>query len=192
LAEKLKYLGVKEETYNKIGEWLSNTFVNDILVWIHSKKKRKVKIKLHKYDTWNMESTLALIVLPMLKQLHETKHGSPFVFDDDVPDPLKSTNCAPKENEWDTDENFFRRWEWVMDEMIWTFEQLQPDNAWEGQYHHGKIDFEFVKKEGTEYSEMLKTTKDTHWFDSEGAKKHQDRIDNGLRLFGKYYNSLWD
>jgi hypothetical protein len=28
--------------------------------------------------------------------------------------------------------------------------------------------------------------------DKEGLEKHQDRVDNGLRLFGKYYENLWD
>jgi hypothetical protein len=28
--------------------------------------------------------------------------------------------------------------------------------------------------------------------DRVGLKKHEQRIDNGLRLFGKYFRSLWD
>jgi len=28
--------------------------------------------------------------------------------------------------------------------------------------------------------------------DKIGLKKHQERINNGLRLFGKYYTNLWD
>jgi hypothetical protein len=29
-------------------------------------------------------------------------------------------------------------------------------------------------------------------FDVEGYQAHSKRIDNGLRLFGKYYRGLWD
>jgi hypothetical protein len=29
-------------------------------------------------------------------------------------------------------------------------------------------------------------------FDIEGYQKHHDRINNGTRLFGKYYKNLWD
>ena len=34
---------------------------------------RKESIHIHDYDTWNMDHTLALIALPMLKQLKETE-----------------------------------------------------------------------------------------------------------------------
>jgi hypothetical protein len=33
---------------------------------------------------------------------------------------------------------------------------------------------------------------DTTEFDSEGYKKHNERITNGTILFGKYYRALWD
>jgi hypothetical protein len=33
---------------------------------------------------------------------------------------------------------------------------------------------------------------DTSEFDMEGYKKHNDRITEGLILFGKYYRGLWD
>jgi hypothetical protein len=37
-----------------------------------------------------------------------------------------------------------------------------------------------------------KGPKDTSEFDSEGYKKHSERITNGTILFGKYYRGLWD
>ena len=39
---------------------------------------------------------------------------------------------------------------------------------------------------------MKKGPNDTSHFDDEGYKKHQERITNGLKLFGKYYQALWD
>ena len=36
-------------------------------------------VKIDEYDTWNMDGTLADIILPMLKQIKESKHGSPNV-----------------------------------------------------------------------------------------------------------------
>jgi len=141
------------------------------------------------------------IILPMLKQLHATKHGSPNVDDADVPEELKSTSAPPKENVYDIDANHFKRFDWVMDEMIWAFEQLQPDNDWEEQYTSGVCDWKFVPvdAEGNEvskgeqrYSEMRHGPNHTYEIDWEGRNKHQERITNGLRLFGKYYQSLWD
>jgi hypothetical protein len=159
-------------------------------------------VKIDKWDTWNMDGTLARIILPMLKQLQATKHGSPLVDDEDVPEHLRSTAAPAKENEWDTDANHFKRWDWVMDELIWTFEQLNPDYDWQEQYYSGKHDTYWEKTEKTYPNpitgkeeatfEMKRGPNDTFKIDSEGMTKHQERITNGLRLFGKYYQGLWD
>ena len=159
-------------------------------------------VKIDKWDTWNMDGTLALIVLPMLKQLQDKKHGSPFVDDEDVPEYLRSYMAQPKEYEWDTDSLHHQRWEWVMNELIWTFEQLQPDNDWEQQYYSGEHDTSWVKTErtypnpetGKEEStyQIVEGPKNTFKIDREGLDKHQQRITNGLCLFGKYYQGLWD
>lgn len=171
---------------------------NKFLDFIHPQIRY---IKIDKYDTWNMDGTLSPIILPMLKQLNANKHGAPNVDDDDVPEELKSTTAPPKENKWDTDANHFKRWDWVMDQMIWSFEQLQPDNDWEEQYTSGVCDWKFVPvdAEGNEvpkgehkFSEMRHGPNHTYEIDWEGRNKHQERISNGLRLFGKYYQSLWD
>ena len=84
--------------------------------------KRTEFVKLHKYDSWNADHTLALIILPLLKQLKETKHGAPHVDDEDVPEELRSTATGAREgleNDYDLDHNWFKRWDWVMDEIIW-------------------------------------------------------------------------
>jgi hypothetical protein len=161
--------------------------------WVHSKRNRTVKVKIDRWDTWNMDSTLAIIVLPMLKQLRDKKHGAPYVRDEDVPEGLnlRSTEAPPKENEWDTDENHFKRWDWVLDEIIWGFEQEHPDYDWDAQYHTGVIDTEWIELDNGMF-EMKKTEKDTSHFDIEGYKAHADRIDNAMLLFGRYYRGLWD
>ena len=154
-------------------------------------------VKIDKWDTWNMDSSLSQIILPMLKQLQATKHGAPGVDDEDVPEGLnlRSTEAPVKENEWDTDENWHKRWDWVLDEMIWSFTQLTSD--WEAQFHTGEFDRVSTpcawddNGKPTMYS-WDKGPKDTSEFDSEGYKKHSERITNGTILFGKYYRSLWD
>ena len=78
-----------------------------------------------------------------------------------------------------------------MDEMIWTFEQLQPNYDWEEQYHSGNIEFKSELLDNGMY-ELKRGPNDTSTFDKEGWQAHADRIKNGLRLFGKYYLSLWD
>jgi len=174
-----------------------NTLLYRFLLWVESKRKRKVKIRIDKYDTWGMDSTLSMIILPMLKQLHATNHGAPLVDDDDVPEHLRSTAAPPKENEYDTDGNHFARWNWIMDELIWTFEQLQPDCDWEDQYRTGDYDLRSVPCEWDENGkpsmyEMKDGPNHTVKIDNDGMTAHQNRINNGLKLFGKYYQGLWD
>ena len=146
-------------------------------------------VKIQYSDTWSMDSTLAMIVLPMLKQLKATKHGSPLVADADVPDglELRSTEALPKENEWDSDSNIHERWEWVINEMIFAFE-CKNNDSWDEQF--------WVRKPKStladEIENLNKPGRVDEMCDREGRTKMQERISNGFRLFGIYYESLWD
>lgn len=197
IADLLAYVGVSEDRRHKIGEWLSDTPLLSLCQWIESKRKRRIKIRIDKYDTWNMDATLAGIVLPMLKQLHKEKHGAPNVDDNDVPEHLQS-KFGIKKDEYDVDSLHFKRWDWVMEEMIWAFEQLQPDVDWTSQFYSGVADYvtEEVDAPDSPYGpklyRMVEGPNHTQTFDAEGFKKHDERIAQGLRLFGKYYRSLWD
>lgn len=154
--------------------------IQKVLDFIHPKINY---VKIDRWDTWSMDYTLSFIVVPMLKQLKETKHGSPLVDDEDVPEELKSTSAPPKENEWDTDENHFKRWDWVLNEMIWAFEQNLSYDSEEKFFDHAEWD----EKE-KDFGKNLHKIK----IDQVGLKAHQDRKANGFRLFGKYYQGLWD
>ena len=153
-------------------------------------------VKIDRWDTWSMDHTLGAIALPMLKQLQETKHGSPFVDDADVPEELKSTSAPAKENDWDTDDNHHKRWDWVLAEMIFAFEH-KLDDSWEDTYRKGEIDW---KSKACEWDESGKATMyqmvdgpdHTYEYDYEAAKLVHDRIQRGFVLFGKYYQNLWD
>jgi hypothetical protein len=157
-------------------QWIYNHTINLYL----DKFEQKIKVRIDRYDTWSMDHTLAHIVVPMLKQLKETKHGSPYVDDVDVPEHLR--NNSPKDKEFwtgDIDDNHHARWEWILEEMIWAFEQKTRDD-WEGDYY--------------KYEDDPKATFGIKlvWEDREGRKAHQDRMSNGFRLFGRYYEALWD
>ena len=192
----------KPHWVHDFGTWLAerkdgtDTVLTQICQWIESKKSRQVHVKIDKYDTWSMDSTLALIALPMLRQLQATKHGAPNVADEDVPEHLSSTAAAPKESEYDTDSNHFLRWDWVLEQMIHAFE-CKCDDSWQDQYRSGTIDF---KTEPCEWDEsgrptmyqMVSGPNDTYQCDYEAMALHQARISNGFRLFGKYYENLWD
>ena len=140
-------------------------------------------VKIDRYDTWSMDHTLAHIIHPMLIQLHDTKHGAPFTEDEDVPEELRSTSAGPKENEWDTDDNHFKRWDWILTEMIWAFGQELRDDDEAEFFDHSES-----RESGGDFNERLGKLK----VDREGLQTHQERKANGFRLFGKYYQALWD
>ena len=163
------------------------TWLYNFLLWLDSFKKRKVKVRIDPWDTWSMDSTLSLIILPMLRQLKDTSYGTPFTLDEDVPEHLRSTAVAPKEHDWDIDDNHDKRWEWILDEMIFAFES--KDSDWEDQfYSDNKEPLGFKKLEGGN-SQLVGRLGD---IDREGMIEYQKRITNGFRLFGKYYENLWD
>ena len=168
----------EDDRIDSLGEWLAKDKNGDesrfsrFCDWFHGKKNRKIEIHIDEYDTWNMDHTLALITLPMLKQLRATKHGAPFVDDEDVPKHLRSTAAKKKENRWDLDDNHFKRWDWIMDEMIYAFETKLDEN-W---------DLAIYEKYGKEWTKKAITERDSI----------RNRVSNGFRLFGKYYQSLWD
>lgn len=147
--------------------------------------ERKIDVRIDQYDTWSMYETLSHIIVPMLKQLKETKHGSPYVDDDDVPEHIRSTNAPPVENSWDSDEHYHTRWDWVLDEMIWTFEQYQIE--WEDQFFHGNVDYKI-----DENGHLVEGPNHTLTIDEENRKKHIERMKHGRTLFAKYYECLWD
>ena len=148
------------------------TVLYHLLEWIESKRSRKIKIRIDEYDTWSMDHTLALITLPMLKQLKETQHGSARVDLEDVPPEMQLVSTEdwddqlvfdfynnPESSKQKVQCDVHDRWNWVLDEMIFAFEFIADDNK--------------------RYSDK---------FDEEANA----RVANGLRLFGKYYQGLWD
>lgn len=137
--------------------------IYDPLNWLYFDriKEQRHKIKIDYWDTWSMDYTLSFIILPMLKQLREYHAGCPITNGDDVPDELKPTEEEVENfNNGIIDKKCGDRWNYILDEMIWTFERIAADDE-------------------DEYDEM-------------NQKQTSERINNGLRLFGKYYRALWD
>lgn len=165
------------ERIEDVFQWIYNHTINLYL----DKHEQKIQVRIDPSDTWSMDHTLSHIIVPMLKQLKETKHGAPRVDDVDVPKELKSTSAPPKENEWDIDENHFKRWDYVLDEMIWAFEQKTSDEDIFEQYYGPYIEGEDGILSGH-----------FEWVDDKGRQKHQKRMEKGFKLFGKYYEGLWD
>ena len=184
-----------EPEVGEIRSWDSDrptTWLYKFLMWIESKKKRTIKVHIDRWDTWSMDHTLAPIILPMLVQLKATKHGAPNVDNADVPKELRMSkkDMTQFAEDGSTDNKFFKRWDWVMDEMIFAFDSKVND-GWEEQFESGTSDTQWKRLENGN-SEMIRGPNDTKEYDWEGRKKYEARIQNGFRLFGKYYQNLWD
>jgi len=192
----------KPDWVHEFGTWLAsnkdgtdsklNTFCN----WVESKRHRQVYVRIDKWDTWGMDHTLAQIILPMLVQLKENKHGAPNTEDVDVPKELWSTKAEPKENEYDTDSNHFKRWDWILDEMIFAF-QSKKDGTWQDKYSTGVPDWtsepcEWHENGKPKMFKMGNGPNHTYKCDYDGMAVEQKRITKGFKLFGKYYENLWD
>ena len=205
IAEKLLFwMDKDDDRVYRFGTWLAgekdDSWLTKLCLRLETMRKRTVRVRIDKYDSWGADHTIALITLPILKQLQETKHGAPFVDDEDVPEEFRSTSCSPKRDEWDTDDNHFKRWDWVLGEMIHAFEcKVEPD--WSDKYWTGEWGKSHFKENETEVTNPLTNkTEKTYTLvgggdrecDYDGLKKAQDRITNGFRLFGKYYEGLWD
>lgn len=144
-----------------------------------NKGEQKISVRIDPWDTYSMDHTLAHIIVPMLKQLRTTAHGAPHTDDDDVPEELRSMSALAKENEWDTEDKHFERWDWILGEMIFAFES-KFDDDWHSKFYTYEDD-------GTSPFGIRIVNTDT-----KGLDAYQARITNGFRLFGKYYEGLWD
>lgn len=181
------------EWFSSVAQSVINTCWNSW--WV---KCETEKVRIDPWDTWSVDCTLNHIILPLLKQYRIRTHGAPLVADEDVPDDLKRPSNL---DTFDTDDAWFKRWDYVLDEMIWAFQELQ-DDEWESKYFFGDPDFINVPldEKGNEITDGSEPSmwrldhgaNDTSKFDKEGYEAHNARISNGTRLFGKYYRNLWD
>ena len=139
----------------KIGNYPKSCYYLDKYI---EGRKRKVSVRIDRHDTVSMDDTLAYIILPMLYQLAKTKDGSPDVDLEDVPFELRG----------DHEDAIHERWDWVMAEMIYAFEE--KTNDWEERFFCSEREYDSYKAE---------------------MDQIRGRISNGFRLFGKYYEGLW-
>ena len=180
--------------------WFYNNTINHIV----KHRKRKISVRIDREDTWSMDHTLAYIILPMLKQLKAAKHGSPYVEPEDVPEHMRLTeretavfdhgsydktlNATDEEIEAASDK-FHAQWIWVLDQMIWSFEEEIDEEIDHKNYYDPYEPGEIVEGDSLFSEEdRLKMGK----FNPEKCKTFNERKQLGFTLFGKYYQSLWD
>ena len=182
----------KPHWVHEFGTWLAedkhgnDSWLTKLCEWVQARRKRTEWVHIDYYDIWSMDYTLAIIILPMLQKLKVQKHGYGWIDDKDVPKELRSTQRGARKglaSPHDWDHYAEARFSWMLDELIWTFEQLADEDDGESQfYDHTESSKE---KDLNKSIQKLKV-------DRVGLEAHNKRIENGLRLFGKYFRTLWD
>lgn len=161
----------------------------------------RVSVEIENFDTWGLDHTLAYIIYPALLQLKDTKHGVPgdfaMVGGEDYLDQL----CFDfyQETHAESFDEKIKEWDLVLDKMIWSFQQILMDD-WNDKYYHGDQTIEWIPHDHKVFNPMTGKMEETftmkhkpdYFFDAEGMKEHEKRIQEGLELFGKYYQALWD
>ena len=164
---------------------------------------RKIAVHIDHYDLWSLDTSLAYIIYPALLELRMMKHGVPADFANVGGEDWNEQGCFDfykETHDWAFNEKI-KEWDEIMDKMIWSFQQLIWDN--EESFHYGKIGkFKVVKTGQTmlnpvtnqveELSQIVDPDPTSHYFDVDGYNIYQERIQEGLDLFAKYYRSLWD
>jgi hypothetical protein len=125
-------------------------------------EKRDIQVRIDEYDTWSLDHTLALIILPALKAFKADPHcGTPGKIFDLISPPEGEDNMYSDEQY----EEAQKLWIGIVDKMIFAFTAMTDEHAEDAFYRNG--------------------------VDHSGLTTHHTRIDEGLELFGKYFRNLW-
>lgn len=169
----------------------------------YRKSGQTVKVSIDNFDTYSLDHTLAYIILPALLALKDQKMGIPNELVADVGGEdwtHQDSFDFYKESHKEAFDLATKRWDEILDKMIWSFRQILLED-YEENYHHGKAKFKFEKTDKLfhnpvtgqleETYEMIDKNPNDHWYDHVGHQLHDERIQEGLELFGKYYRHLW-
>lgn len=131
-----------------------------------SKSARRISVRIDSHDTWSLDHTLALIILPCLKKIKKQKIGAPSSMFDLSHHQMKDWKSkAFKAAEKKSNDAGFKKWYSILDDMIYSFAQIvkPSDNKF------------FTKKK----------------YDKVGHRAYKKKVQHGLELFGKHFQALW-
>lgn len=119
-------------------------------------------------DIWSMDHTLSRLILPMLLMLKEVKHGIPGECMPDFHRDWRQYTFDFIDNDTEGDLSYeigLKRWNTIMDEMIWSFQEVESGRWGDPSY-------------GATFPG--------------GHIVYNARVSKGLKHFGEFYGSLWD
>lgn len=159
-----------------LGEWEKPTFWEQCWYFVTSKWNKflnffrelsqKFRFGFLLYEVWELKCAHSEWILPRLRKFRNTVSGYP--------------QCFSSVEEWQE----------AIDKMIWSFEH--HDDAIKPTYPEG-YDHRFVRYKIGEltYSRCMEEELSVAGF-MDQQNKHNEKVQEGLDLFGKHYLSLWD
>src|SRR3990167_4476436 len=178
---KMKPPNITEKDLVEAKEQMYYSIIMFTEEWLNPKEYyRKIKFFIQRgirgwaeCDAWDWYSYNAKVNCEVLKWLKEHKHGH----------PVAMFEYTEQRNPSDMEERIARdKWKEIINKMIFAFEQIKYD-SYDGnliKWYEGRDDADyksFIKK----YSETKLQTKEEY-----------DLVQEGLQLYIKYYESLWD
>lgn len=79
---------------------------------------RKIKVRIDRDDLYNLDSTLANVILPALVEFRKDIKACPYVEDSDIPESILKES---------SDNHDLIRWEFILDSMIRAFSLILED-----------------------------------------------------------------
>lgn len=149
-------------TYNQNSKKLS--ILSKVLNKYNSYQKRKVYIKIDDYDVHNLDYTLSLIIEPALKKLLNDEWLSFKADNEDLPKELQISDDEYK---------------------LISFTYLENDPRLPEIYNRLEQQPKYIINKMIYAFNILNST------DSHEEEDYKKEIDEGLRLFGKYFRNLW-
>ena len=129
-------------------------------------------VAIDSHDLWSLDITLANIIYPALVEFDKSCNSYPHIPESDIPEGFEDAQSY---------------WQWILQEMIWTFEQISLDGKAEDQFYSDE------EPEDTEgWMQIASFTEDSSfWCNQKAMDEFYKRIKQGTNLFGKYYLNLW-
>jgi hypothetical protein len=152
----------------------------------NSRTRRKISVKIHAYDAFSADTTLAIIVAPLVKRVKADNHGVPVCF---LPNDYNDHDPASLELA-------SKKWDEILDKIIWAMEQIAncEPNSPELTRAKGVTRKEGHKRFWKRLEGELNETPEEEiaWEDyREKTRAYHIRVQEGCELFGKYFQNLW-
>jgi hypothetical protein len=154
------------------------------------KQRRELEVKIHEWDTWCADNTLARIIHPLIVQLKKDKSG--------IPGQL----CPYVEGESDEEgekrmEEARKRWEEILDKIIFAMRSIATgDDGDEPWYKRmpGKTRKQMMERMHERLFKNLPYTEEeeeVYKRRNEHVMEHSAKVQEGCELLGKYFRNLW-